>query len=58
MRRNMVKVQCVGRRRLQISKREDGNYEIKIILTGPERLIATLVAEPKEFDKMKEAWKI
>lgn len=50
----MVVIQCIGRRRLEISRLEDGNFEIKIVLTGPEKRLATMIAPPDEFNKLEE----
>lgn len=48
-----MKVQCVGRRYLEITELDDGNYQVMIMLQR-RRLIrlATLIIERKEFEKI------
>ena len=50
----MIRIQTIGRRRLEIVKLSDGKYEVKIILTGSEKRLATLLIEPVEMEKIKE----
>jgi len=51
----MITVACVGSRYLEIRKQEDGAYEVRIMARRGNRevLIATLVIESAEFDKVR-----
>lgn len=50
----MVRIQCRGRRYLEVEQREDGDYEVRIFLRrgDGDKLIATPVVPPEEFDKL------
>ena len=48
----MIRIQSTARRRFDISKLEDGNIQVKIIMTGSERYIATIVFTPEEWEKV------
>jgi hypothetical protein len=45
-------VQTEGRRQLQLNKQDDGKYQVKVFLAGPDKTLATLVIEQKEFEKL------
>ena len=51
----MITVACVGNRYLEMRRQEDGAYEVRIMAHRGKRelLIATLVIESAEFDKLK-----
>lgn len=44
-------IKTEGRRRLLLSKQDDGNYHVKIML-GDNRRLATLVITPSEWKKL------
>ena len=48
----MVTLQSTGRRRFDITIDGDGNYQVKIMLTGSERYIATVIFTPEEWKKI------
>jgi len=41
-----------GRRELHFNKQDDGTYQVKVFLRGPDKTLATLVVEQKEFEKL------
>ena len=45
-------VKTQGRRELQLNKQDDGTYQVKLFLRGPDKTLATLVVEEKEFAKL------
>ena len=47
-------VKTQGRRELQINKQDDGNYQVKLFLRGPDKTLATLIIEPKEFKRLAD----
>ena len=51
----MINIQTKDRRRLEVSKRKNGDIEMKIMLnlnTAPDRYIATLVISKDNFEKL------
>lgn len=48
----MVTLQSTGRRRFDITRLDNGYYEVRIILTGPEKYIAAIVFSPEEWKKV------
>ena len=51
----MTTVNCIGNRRLEVSRREDGKYELRIMLKRrTDKYIATLVIEAAEFEKLRK----
>lgn len=45
-------VKTEGRRELQLNKQDDGKYQAKIFLRGPDKTLATLVLEETEMKKL------
>ena len=48
----MVTLQSTGRRRFDITVMDDGNYQVRIMLTGSEKYIATVIFTPEEWNKI------
>jgi hypothetical protein len=47
-------VQTQGRRQLLLNKQDDGTYQVKIFLAGPDKLLATMVLERGEFKRLRD----
>lgn len=45
-------VKTEGRRELQLNKQDDGKYQVKVFLRGPDRTLATLVLEQREMERL------
>lgn len=45
-------IKTQGRRELQLNKQADGTYQAKVFLRGPDKTLATLVIEQREFEKL------
>lgn len=45
-------VQAQGRRQLQLNKQDDGTYQVKVFLKGPDKTLATLVLEQAQMEKL------
>lgn len=45
-------VKTEGRRELQLNKQDDGTYQAKIFLRGPDKTLATLVLTEEEMKKL------
>lgn len=41
-----------GRRELQLNKQDDGSYQVKVFLKGPDKTLATLVVDENEMKKL------
>ena len=40
------------RRELQLNKQDDGKYQVKVFLRGPDKPLATLVLEQREMERL------
>ena len=45
-------IKTQGRRELRLNKQDDGTYQVKVFLTGPDKTLATLVIDEKEFARL------
>jgi hypothetical protein len=45
-------IKARGRRELQLNKQDDGTYQVKVFLRGPDKTLATLVIEQAEMEKL------
>lgn len=45
-------IKTEGRRELQLNKQDDGKYQVKVFLRGPDKTLATLIIEPSEMKKL------
>lgn len=45
-------VKTTGRRELQLNKQDDGTYQAKVFLRGPDKTLATLVLTESEMKKL------
>lgn len=45
-------IKTTGRRELQLNKQDDGTYQVKLFLRGPDKTLATLVVEEGEMKKL------
>jgi len=52
----VIVIKCVGNRYLDITKRSDGQYEVRIMLHRGKRelRLATLVLSSEEFAKLRD----
>lgn len=48
------KVQTTSSRQLLMRKLDDGNYEVQLYWGKGDRVLATLVLEPKEFKRLRD----
>ena len=47
-------VKTQGRRELQLNKQDDGTYQVKLFLRGPDKTLATLIIEPREMKRLAD----
>jgi hypothetical protein len=45
-------IKTQGRRELQLNKQDDGTFQVKVFLRGPNKTLATLVVERAEMEKL------
>lgn len=45
-------VKTEGRRELQLNKQDNGTYQVKVFLRGPDKTLATLVLDQREMEKL------
>lgn len=48
----MVTLQSTGKRRFDITRLDNGYYEVRIIMTGSEKYIAAIVFSAEEWKKV------
>lgn len=48
------KVQTTSSRQLHLSKLDNGNYKVELYWGRGDKVLATLVLEPKEFKRLRD----
>lgn len=45
-------IKAQGRRELQLNKQDDGTYQVKVFLRGPDKTLATLIITEAEMKRL------